>query len=166
MQKMGYRIITSVLLLAWMGVIFHFSAQPAGQSEKVSGSVAYRILDVTDQAFQMQLSSEELQYYAKKLDYPIRKAAHMTEYAIMALLSFTFYSGFGKPGNHRYLLAWLTAVLYAASDEFHQLFVAGRSGQISDVCIDAIGAAIGLLLLCLMKNILGKRCEKKQLPLQ
>ena len=44
------------------------------------------------------------------------------------------------------LLAWTCATLYAATDEFHQLFVPGRAGLFTDVLIDATGAAIGLLL--------------------
>ena len=43
--------------------------------------------------------------------------------------------------------AWLTASAYAATDEFHQLFVPGRSGQISDVILDSAGAALGVLLM-------------------
>lgn len=40
--------------------------------------------------------------------------------------------------------AWLLALLYACSDEFHQIFVAGRHASLLDVGIDAIGAAIAL----------------------
>jgi VanZ family protein len=43
-------------------------------------------------------------------------------------------------------VAFALAVLYAASDEFHQTFVEGRVGAIHDVAIDAIGAAIGIAL--------------------
>lgn len=39
-------------------------------------------------------------------------------------------------------IAWLLAVLYACSDEFHQFFVAGRHSSLVDVSIDALGAAI------------------------
>jgi VanZ family protein len=38
------------------------------------------------------------------------------------------------------------AVLYAVSDEVHQTFVAGRHGSPRDVLIDAVGAALGLLV--------------------
>ncbi|UYJ41604.1 MAG: VanZ family protein [Lachnospiraceae bacterium] len=39
------------------------------------------------------------------------------------------------------MFSWMIAVLYACTDEYHQLFVPGRSGQLRDVMIDAVGAA-------------------------
>ena len=43
------------------------------------------------------------------------------------------------------LIPWGIAALYAVTDEFHQLFVPGRSGQFSDVVLDSAGALAGLL---------------------
>jgi VanZ family protein len=42
------------------------------------------------------------------------------------------------------------AFLYAMTDEFHQLFVAGRAGRFIDVCIDTAGAVIGVLILAII----------------
>ncbi|MFL5953082.1 MAG: VanZ family protein [Gaiellaceae bacterium] len=69
-------------------------------------------------------------------DYVLRKGAHMTEYAILAVLL--------ARAAGSYLLAFPLAVAYAASDEVHQLFVRGRHGSPIDVAIDAVGALIGL----------------------
>ena len=44
-------------------------------------------------------------------------------------------------------IPWLTATVYAATDEFHQLFIPGRSGQVSDVLLDSAGALAGVLIL-------------------
>ena len=55
----------------------------------------------------------------------------------------------------------ITTSFYAATDEFHQLFVAGRSGQIKDVLIDTIGACIGLLVLYFMFKIWQKKEMRK-----
>lgn len=46
---------------------------------------------------------------------------------------------------------------YACSDEFHQLFVPGRSGEFRDVCIDLLGSCIGLLLFFLLKKVVHRR---------
>ena len=69
-------------------------------------------------------------------DYVLRKGAHMTEYAILAVLLVR------ATGSYRW--AFPLAVAYAASDEFHQTFVRGRHGSPVDVGIDAVGALIGL----------------------
>jgi VanZ family protein len=71
-------------------------------------------------------------------DFVLRKLAHMTEYAILAVL---FLRATGS-----YAWAFALAVTYAATDEFHQLFVRGRHGSPLDVGIDAIGALAGLAL--------------------
>ena len=90
----------------------------------------------------------------EKYDHPVRKAAHMTEYAILALLfvgAFYDEKRAKKPLIPRspYFVAWLFATVYAASDEFHQTFIPGRSGEMLDVCIDSTGAIIGVFLAVL-----------------
>jgi VanZ family protein len=71
-------------------------------------------------------------------DYVLRKCAHLTEYAILAVLLVR------AAGS--YAWAFALAVGYAGTDEFHQTFVRGRHGSPVDVGIDAVGALIGLTL--------------------
>ena len=78
------------------------------------------------------------------IDLILRKLAHATEYALLTLL----WAWALRPVTRRNIYAAaLIAVLYAASDEYHQSFVEGRSGLASDVLIDAIGVAVALALL-------------------
>jgi VanZ family protein len=70
-------------------------------------------------------------------DYVLRKCAHMTEYAILGALLLRALG--------REVPAFLAALAFAASDELHQHFVAGRHGSPVDVAIDAIGITFGLL---------------------
>jgi VanZ family protein len=70
-------------------------------------------------------------------DYVLRKCAHMTEYAVLAIL---LVRALGRE-----LPAFLAAVAYAATDELHQHFVPGRHASPLDVAIDAVGITIGLL---------------------
>lgn len=166
MKKVLYRWITGVLLAGWMLGIFMFSAQPAVASDKMSGSVAYRVVELCDQMFHMEWIETELEDYARDINYPIRKAAHMTEYAALGILVFFCLIGYERCKKKVYWLALILAFFYAATDEVHQLFVAGRAGRFSDVCIDTAGAAIGLLFIYIVRKIIGKHCEKKKLPLQ
>jgi VanZ family protein len=71
-------------------------------------------------------------------DLVLRKGAHLTAYAVLAVLLW-------RPLRHE-LAALAVAVAYAASDEFHQSFVRGRHGSSIDVLIDGIGALAGLAL--------------------
>jgi VanZ family protein len=70
-------------------------------------------------------------------DYVLRKCAHVTEYAILGALLMRAVG--------RELPAFLAAVAYAASDELHQHFVAGRHSSPVDVAIDAAGITLGLV---------------------
>jgi VanZ family protein len=81
----------------------------------------------------------------------VRKTAHMTEYAILALL---MWRALRKPARADQGRAWRwnemamgfgLAVLFAVSDEIHQSFVPSREGRVLDVLIDAMGALLGLL---------------------
>jgi VanZ family protein len=70
-------------------------------------------------------------------DYVLRKGAHMTEYAILAVLLVR--------AVERELPAFALGVVYAVSDEVHQAFVRGRHASPLDVAIDSVGLALGLL---------------------
>jgi VanZ family protein len=72
-------------------------------------------------------------------DLILRKAAHLTEYAILGLLLFRALG--------RELPAFAAGVGYAITDEIHQLFVRGRHGSPLDVAVDAAGVLVGILAL-------------------
>ena len=80
-------------------------------------------------------------------DLILRKIAHMTEYAVLFLLSIRSFKGtwqFRETGD-LVIAAFLFSVLYACSDEYHQTFIAGRCGCPQDVGLDTIGVFFGYL---------------------
>jgi len=78
-------------------------------------------------------------------DYPLRKAAHMVEYAILARLFARALSGSTSWSRKKiFILSLVFVAFYASTDEVHQHFVVGRHGSPVDVLIDAAGAWIGL----------------------
>lgn len=144
------RLLTGVLLIAWMVVIFCFSAQPAEESGEISGTITYRLVSAGSQILHMGLSEDQMLEYAGKLEHPVRKAAHMTEYAVLGLLSVLFCRTFPARTRRIYPIALLMAFCYACTDEFHQLFVPGRAGRFTDVCIDTAGSLIAVILCYLI----------------
>lgn len=93
-----------------------------------------------------------------KEDFFLRKCAHVTEYAVLTVLwarAIAGLTGHRAPPGGRPIGAWLVApggavliaVLWAASDEWHQTFVRGRVGAVHDVGIDAIGMVIAVVLV-------------------
>lgn len=96
MKKQLYRIVTGILAVAWMCLIFSFSNQPATESSKVSGGLCHRLVECANDTLHLDMTEKQQLAMAEKIEYPVRKAAHMTEYAILGLLSFTFYRGILK----------------------------------------------------------------------
>jgi len=80
------------------------------------------------------------------LDLLIKKGGHFMAYAILAGLAWRALAP-SPTDNRLLLLVWVIAVLYAASDEVHQLFVPGRHGSLVDVAIDSAGALLAVILL-------------------
>ena len=60
-----------------------------------------------------------------------------------------------------FLMAWILGTAFAVSDEFHQLFVEGRSGEVLDVLIDSGGVLVGAAVVCLVNRLVSKRSEGK-----
>ena len=174
---MKRRIIFLILTIAWMIIIFSFSAKPADESEDMSLSVGYTIGKIFVPEFD-SWSPEEQQAFAEQIDYPVRKCAHATEYAILGILLSGTVVGqrsgdsgertvIRKDQNHprffQFLFCFVIGAAYAASDEFHQLFVPGRAGQVKDVLIDSGGVMLGLLAACLMM-IFWRRMKVRMNP--
>lgn len=74
-------------------------------------------------------------------DLILRKIAHMIEYGILLWLWARAISG-GVINKKSLYVGLAIAVLYAMTDEYHQLYVPGREGAIRDVLIDSAGAVV------------------------
>lgn len=151
-------VLSHILVVVWMIVIFCFSAQPGEKSADLSGSISYLFMQVWNWMFRLGWNEAEILEMTAIWDFPIRKLAHMTEFGILAVLLFgaiKYYTQINTM-KKRYLCAWLAAVVYAASDEFHQLFVPDRSGNLFDICVDAFGVSVALVFLYLLRRIYGR----------
>ena len=102
----------------WMGVIYYFSSQSS-----------FALLDRVWQPSLVSIS------------------AHFLEYALLAALLWHALRSSPALAGRAASLAFVLAVLYAISDEFHQSFVPGRYPDVRDVLVDAAGALMAVLLL-------------------
>lgn len=131
--------------LAMMYVIYGFSAQDGNVSGNLSYQVSYKIVEIGNEILDKGLDETQIADYADQIGYPVRKLAHMTEYFLLAVaVSFPFYV-YGLRGFPLMLVAGFICVAFAAGDEYHQSFVAGRGPSVKDVGIDSIGAFFGIM---------------------
>mgnify|MGYP002579704722 CR=1 FL=1 len=154
------KILLPVLALCWMMVIFWFSAAPAPESSEMSYTVGLQIGKIAVADFDAW-TTEEQNAFAEKIEYPIRKMAHATEYAVLGILVLVRCKYQKKWNRKRMILtAWGISTMYAATDEIHQLFVPGRACMVTDVMIDSAGALTGILFAsALAAIIIGRNRE-------
>ncbi len=151
---MAKKICSLTLLCFWMVCIFAFSAQPAEESSSLSNSVKEKVVEVVQRVFPELGEEAAKPNRDAALITLIRKSAHFFAYFLLGILAVWTFACYGLE-KRRWLWALLLCVLYALSDEFHQLFVPGRAGRISDVCIDSAGAALGISVF-----YFAKKCKK------
>jgi VanZ family protein len=145
-----------------MTTIFIFSHQPADVSSEESGGLIYRVLNFIMSGFD-SLSEASRVEMVESLQFVVRKCAHAFSYATLGglLMGFMLTYDFKKIING-VAIAFGVALLYAVSDEVHQLFVQGRSGQVSDVVLDSVGAVCGICIVLLCMKLTRKRRLKKK----
>jgi len=153
------KIIIWMLVALWMGVIFCFSAQEASQSKKVSSGVIKTVVKAID--FNDSLSDNEVENVSENLTFIVRKGAHFSAYALLCILISLLLKEYGICGKINFILSVIICFLYACSDEIHQIFVKGRSGEVRDVLIDTAGTITGYLFLVAVNAIRKKIISKK-----
>lgn len=90
-------------------------------------------------------------------DFFIKKSAHIFEYAVFTLLLYRALRVSGISNKEAGVYSVILAVLYGASDEFHQSFTPGREPKVRDVFFDTLGA---LSALYFVRSILPDSPEK------
>jgi len=147
--KLHSRSIISLLLIFQMVFVFIMSSFGSDSSSAQSA----QIIQVLRQVFPNLNNTSHLD--VSSFVFIVRKTAHFTEYAILGILFSLFFRQFfpQKNGSRYFILAILFSFFYACTDEIHQLFIPGRSGQFTDVLIDTLGASFGCLLLVLFRHL-------------
>ena len=144
-------IILLVLLIFQMLFIFAMSSFGPDSSNAQSNF----FVDLISNFVPIKSSPQEPNFDLKTIIFIVRKTAHFTEYAILGIL---FYLNLRHHSSQKqspklFALAILFSALYACTDEFHQLFVPGRTGQPFDVLVDTLGATFGCLIVLVVQKI-------------
>ncbi|MBP3461102.1 MAG: VanZ family protein [Bacilli bacterium] len=136
------KILKTLMVLIWMSVIFTFSNQPSKESSNLSDSLILKTVRIIEKFNHKQYSDEEI---LKKFVKPVRKMAHFTIYLVLGILVFLMLKEYNIKDT--IIVSLLICIIYALTDEIHQLFIVGRSGNLIDCLIDTLGSIIGILVL-------------------
>lgn len=132
--------LACITVFVWMIVIFYLSNQPATVSNELSKSVSNLV------AGNIDFVSSRDDFNLSSLNNIVRKQAHFWLYFVLGILVVSLLRRFGMSDVKGLFLSIVICVIYAMTDEWHQLFVPGRGGQIRDVMIDSSGAALGIFV--------------------
>ena len=155
------KVVLSVLIIINCITIFYFSSQVAENSSAQSGRVVNFIAQILPSIKNMQ-EPEKTAFIEGTLTTIVRKTAHLSIYTLLGILTMNYMitSLKGRGLYQRGLSALLFCIFYSSTDEIHQYFVPGRSCELRDVCIDTLGAIIGIILVTIVTKLYRKINKK------
>ena len=140
------KIIKLVLVLIIMFTIFTFSGENDTKSNSRSDGIIVRTCEFV---LNRKLTDKEKELYIEKYVAVVRKTAHFSLYFLLGLFYISFLKEFNLNDKKLLIYTILFVFIYACSDEIHQLFIRGRSGEITDVLIDTLGGfTSSILYIC------------------
>ena len=162
---MKRKIIYTLITIIWMIVIFTFSSMDTEESNGKSKQTIKQTVEKTAEISENigisenKMTQKQVNITVNKLNMPLRKCAHATEYAILAIFIIITINEYT---NKRYsiskiIITILICFIYSLTDEFHQSFVPGRTSLFTDCLIDTTGS----IITCLMYTIIKKVKESK-----
>ena len=128
-------------------MIFYFSSQPADVSTASSSQISRLLLQFADLLQLASLENANITALCELMETPVRKSAHILEFSILNISILYALHVWAMKGRKWIAAAWIITVLYACTDEIHQLFVPGRAGMVTDVMIDSIGVTLISIVL-------------------
>lgn len=162
---MKYKLaIFLFLIISWCGVIFYFSSKTSDESNKASKDLINTslkfTLNITNKIHltNIEVTDKYINKLVTRLNYPVRKCAHATVYFILAILLFIFLKVVGLKKSLAFFISIVFCFIFSLTDEYHQTFVAERTGQFSDCLIDTTGSIIGAGI----SFLLSKKENKQQ----
>ena len=151
--KVVFLILIIILLFF---VISYFSSQQGTQSKSTSTKFSIFITKEWNEIFHLSLTQENQNNLIVWLYKPVRKFAHITEYALVAVLTYILIRQFTRNRRKMILATILIIACLASIDEIHQLFIPLRGAKVSDVLIDSFGGMVGISLINLLYDIFGR----------
>ena len=143
------KLIAWLIVVLWMVLIFYFSQQPAFDSKGLSTTISKQLIDIAEKVTPLENLHEG------QVDHIVRKNAHFTIYFFLGIFALLALKLTGLKHSRSAIIALVLCMIYAVTDEYHQLFVEGRGAQLKDIFIDWAGAATGITVVTLL-GLIGK----------
>ena len=143
------KLIAWLIVVLWMILIFYFSQQPVSDSRDLSSNITKQLIEIVEKVTPLENVQES------QLHHLVRKNAHFIIYFFLGIFALLALKLTSLKHSTSAVIALAVCMIYAVTDEYHQLFVDGRGAQLKDVFIDWAGAATGITVATLI-GLIGK----------
>lgn len=153
-------IISWILVILWACFIFFMSGMNTTESNAKSKGTLNEIVEKTVETTNgmgitdKHPSENRMKEFIDKYNYLFRKFVHASEYFILTFLLLIALKNSGAVGKKIFIFAIIICFIYSCTDEYHQTFVVGRTGQFSDCLIDILGGFIGCTIYYLIYKLI------------
>ena len=138
-------ILASIPLILWMSLIFFFSDQNSSNSGNISESGIKKVITIIINIKDQAETESKVDAMILVLNPSVRKVGHAIEYFVLGLLMINLFIKLPIHFKKAILYSIILTMFYAASDEFHQLFISGRSGELKDILLDSMSGTLGIM---------------------
>ena len=146
-------VIKYIILILWMILIFWFSNQNGTISSEMSDGLISEVVKFIEIILKNSFGNEKnIEAFA----FLIRKVAHFFLYFVLGILWMNLLKEHRVSLGKQVIYSLLFCIMYACSDEIHQLFIPGRSGNIIDTMIDTTGSLCSIITIYLFKKYKNK----------
>lgn len=156
-----WRFLFWTAAAAVMVFIFLKSAEPGDRSSATSGGFIEMVLTIFSKSFREKSEPERL-LLVGQLQPIIRKFAHFGIYTVLGVFLLSAMFTYDCTPILQAGVSWGIGLVYAVTDEIHQIFVPGRAGQVRDVLIDFAGILTGTLILFFIRCLILRKRSRKE----
>lgn len=155
-KKLNKKILLFLIILIVL-FIFCLSNVPAKKSGSDSSNIIRSTIktgiSITNKIglTDYHLTDIDIKNITKKINEPLRECMHAIMYFVLALLLIIFLNTCNF--KRIYLVTIITCLFYAITDEFHQIFVEGRSWEFIDLLLDSLGIFIACILFKIVNEL-------------
>ena len=152
------RIIFGILTAITFITIFIFSNQNGEKSGSVSRDFTKKVIEILH--IDKNLNEIEKENLIENSQFIVRKLAHFTIYTIAGINLYGFINTYNIKNKYKMIGTLLVGIIYAISDEIHQMFSGGRTPAVMDVFIDSCGVLFGINMFLITNKIIKNKKQK------
>lgn len=134
------KVLSITIVIVWCTLIFVYS----NQNGDISKGTSDKVVNYIGNIFKIKEDNRE------KLTFPIRKCAHFFVYFALGFLIINMFKTFDVKTSHAIIISAIFCMIFAGSDELHQLFIRARTAKVSDVLLDSSASLLGIYLYYLL----------------